>query len=298
MNALQKAAFLREGRMTAMMVRAADSGKRAMKTGELVKGFRDHNRWFIETEIAAAERAYTKALEAGFPDLLMSTLRGGADVAASKLPRIRVARKKTASSIGIAFDQTNEQAVIWIEQHAAELVQDVTRETRAALREMMRISFTEGIPPRQAAIMIRGVVGLTEVQAAAVARLRKTLLESSGKRVIAGKTPIRVPTTGMPADKLDRALTAYHQRLAKQRALVIARTETIRASNEGQRQLWQQAVQRGDLPAGIKRVWLVSDPCPICRPYANAVAKLDEPFLGSLMNPPAHPQCKCTTGLA
>ena len=74
------------------------------------------------------------------------------------------------------------------------------------------------------------------------------------------------------------------------RATMIARTETISASNEGALEAYKQS--------GVveKKEWLVAaDACDICIDIAMGGAiKLNESFSGGFDAPPAHPNCRCT----
>jgi len=72
---------------------------------------------------------------------------------------------------------------------------------------------------------------------------------------------------------------------AQRRATLIARTETLRAHNEGRKVFYREV--------GVTKVrWLVADDartCPACRALNGKVFKLDEaPDL------PFHPNCRCT----
>jgi hypothetical protein len=69
----------------------------------------------------------------------------------------------------------------------------------------------------------------------------------------------------------------------------------MRASNEGQKQLWDQAREKGLLTGEEKKVWMTADPCPICADLEGQTVPLSEDF--SIGGPPAHPNCRCTTGL-
>jgi hypothetical protein len=80
---------------------------------------------------------------------------------------------------------------------------------------------------------------------------------------------------------------------------MIARTETIKASSEGQHQMWQQARAKGLLDASIRRQWITTvGACPICAGLDGETRRLDESFSGGVFIPPAHPGCRCTTALA
>lgn len=187
-------------------------------------------------------------------------------------------------SVAFAFDVTNPEAVAWVNQNAGLLIREITEETRLAVRAIIKRSFEDGIPPREAAKLVRSVVGLTERQAQAVANLRARLVAK-----------------GVNKSRVTARTSAYADKLLRNRALTIARTETMRASNEGQQQLWRQARQGGYLSPSVKREWIATDDertCPICGPLDGVVVGLEEPFKLGLQAPPAHPRCRCTIGLA
>ncbi len=88
------------------------------------------------------------------------------------------------------------------------------------------------------------------------------------------------------------------------RAEMIARTETMRASNEGQQEAWDQAVTAGLLTGNEQQEWITADDeatCPICDPMDGVTVGLDEMFEvdgDEIDGPPAHPNCRCTLGLS
>jgi len=85
------------------------------------------------------------------------------------------------------------------------------------------------------------------------------------------------------------------------RAEMIARTETMEAANEGQSQLWDQAIEDGFLTGKERQVWIVTDDdrlCPECADLDGEEAELDGEFPGDGGDgPPLHPNCRCTVGL-
>lgn len=89
-----------------------------------------------------------------------------------------------------------------------------------------------------------------------------------------------------------------------ERADEIARTETMRASNEGQSQAWDQATADGLLTGGESQEWITTPDdrtCPICEPVDGQTVPLDGQFDvdgEKIDGPPAHPRCRCTVGLA
>lgn len=86
----------------------------------------------------------------------------------------------------------------------------------------------------------------------------------------------------------------------EERADLIARNESHLAASEGQRQAWYQAVDEGYLTGKERRTWIaVGDEktCPICSVLDGKTTKLDQPYPGELVGPPAHTLCRCTEGL-
>jgi hypothetical protein len=218
------------------------------------------------------------ALQQEFDPALRTALRdaifGGGQVA------MRQAR------LGMRFDLTNTRAAEAAEQAGAQLAQDVTAESRAAIRDLMGRAIREGWPPRDVARRIREHIGLTPRWSQAVENFRAAQA-----------------ARGVPAGQADARATRYAARLTRLRAEMIARTETLRAVNTGQRAAWESAQQAGELSPEARRVWIVTDDerlCPRCAPLEGQEVLVGQPFAtdeGALMEPPLHPQCRCTTGL-
>lgn len=178
---------------------------------------------------------------------------------------------------GMKFDAANPAAIAWAEEHAAELIADVTVNAQAAIRQVVVAGFENGVAPADTAKLIRASIGLTERDAVAVMNYQLKLINDG----VVGATA--------KAEK-------YAAKLTKSRAQTIARTETMRAANEGQQQLWEQAREAGLLDRTAKKVWIVADPCPICAGMSGETVRIDQTFsIGG--DPPAHPNCRCTVGL-
>ncbi len=172
----------------------------------------------------------------------------------------------------------------WAEQHAAELVQSDAA-TREIVRNMVASANEIGVPPRELAKALLDVVGLNDRQVAAVQRFAA-----------------RLQVEHVPQSTIDRRVSRYAQAQQRARALTIARTETIAAVNAGQQLLWEDAATRGLLDdARMERIWIVTEDdmldTKVCEPLSDARAPLDMPFRGGIMQPPAHPNCRCAIGL-
>lgn len=235
-------------------------------------------------DLAAAEEAIPwdvleREFTAEIQPVVAETVRRGGEASIKHLPAAVVAQMR--------FDLLNPRSVDFIRQHTAELVREVIEETRAAIRGVIQRAFEEGMHPRRSARYIRELVGLTERQAAAVENLRRRLLRD-----------------GASMQRAEEEAAKYSRRLHRNRALNIARTETLRAANEGQNLLWQQGIEEGlILPERTFREWIVTPDdrlCEFCEPMDGQRVGMNEPFqseLGPVDLPPLHPGCRCTVAL-
>lgn len=217
-----------------------------------------------------------------------------ASVAPTLRPAIREAfmetAQRSAKTFGMAFDLTNPKAVEAIDLQAGLMVQNITAESRAAIREVLRRGFLEGKTVQQMAREIRGSIGLTERFARAVENYRQAQLDA-----------------GVSPGKVQQRADRYAGRLLHLRAEMISRTETLAASNRGQQAVWEEARRAGNLPPDSRRTWIITPDdrlCPICEeiPDMNPDGVgVQEPFQtpeGAIMTPPAHVQCRCAVGLS
>jgi SPP1 gp7 family putative phage head morphogenesis protein len=115
---------------------------------------------------------------------------------------------------------------------------------------------------------------------------------------------------GMLADGVAPGVAAsrassYAERLRRQRAETIARTETLNAANAGQQALWNEAGRVGLVDrARAWKEWIVTPDdrlCVLCEQMEGARVRVDDEFStprGSLEHPPMHPRCRCAMGLS
>jgi len=188
------------------------------------------------------------------------------------------------AELGGSFSLRNPWTIPWLEQRTAELVTEITSTTREAIREVVADAYLQGGSASRLARTIRPLIGLRSDQIRAVMRRSEEL-------------------AGLSAAAHDRAIDAYGRKLLRQRAELIARTETVFAQAAGQDQAFRQAVEEGLVLAGAVRVW-VADPgertCPICSDLDGKESPIGGAFegLGDLYElPPAHPNCRCAVVL-
>lgn len=187
-----------------------------------------------------------------------------------------------ARGITYSFDAVNPQAVAWAKDHAGEQIADLTDQSRAAVRGIIERAISDGISPREAAQLIRQVVGLDPRRAQALASYRQQLVDAG-------------------EDGVERKVADYGDELLDDRAMTIARTETIAAANQGQLLLWRGARDDGLLNEDkTRKQWIATEDGRTdeeCATLDGQTVALDDEFDGGYDAPPAHPSCRCAMGL-
>jgi hypothetical protein len=287
-DALRRQAAARE-RASARAITGAATRARARVPVDPVRQRIAEQRVDEATTLATrAWDAETPALQRTLGRQLRDAQEAGAAVA-----------ERTAGLVG-RFDVTNPESVRWAQTRAATLVTEVSRETRAAIRQVITRGILQGVAPIDTARALRDVIGLTTRQESALQAFRASLLRLRQRpEGWAVETPLqRLSNRGLTMDRVRELVARYADRLLGQRAWLIARTETMAALNEGQRQLWAQA---GDELDGMERTWLVTDDerlCELCAPLDGERADLEGQYPeGGGAGPPRHPNCRCTEGL-
>jgi hypothetical protein len=192
------------------------------------------------------------------------------------------------AKVRFSFDGKNEAAQKQAKLRAARMVTRVSKETKEAVRALVVRAIRDGIPPYEAARMIKSMVGLTALQAQGAMNYRASLIEQ-----------------GHTLDRVDKLTDKYTERKIKERAWTIARTEIMDALNAGAEESWRQAKKKGFLSADAKKEFIVTGDerlCPVCGGMEDQQQPIDKPFITAtgkpIRNPPVHPRCRCTMALA
>ena len=194
----------------------------------------------------------------------------------------------------MSFDATDPRAIAWANAHAASAVREITNATREAIQIVISDAVSGKYSGDDAAIRISQVVGLTKGQTRSVTlmyeRTIAQLLEAGFSPQIARK---RAAT----------AAAGYRDRLVGTRAETIARTEIMRAANNGRYLSWAQGVEAGYISDKAYKKWNTypgfgsNGPCDVCSPMNGLVVRWDEAFPNGAMMPPIHARCRCTATL-
>lgn len=237
--------------------------------------------------------------------LLVSAANGGAAAVRALPSKVR---------LNMSFDLKSLDAQSFLESYAFPLIRQISDNTREGIRGVVLNAFKEGGHPFEQARLIRDMIGLTANQTAAVMNYRSALQGTGASLRSALTRSLRDgrfdPTVARAArnnatlspKQIDTMTGRYYERFVNYRAKTIARTESLRASNMGQRAAWSKAVKLGLLPKDQEREWEVSgdeNTCPECLALDGQRTGLNEEFAPGIMEPPdPHPTCVLGNTLA
>lgn len=172
------------------------------------------------------------------------------------------------------FSITNPRAIEWARNRSSNLITEIGSSTRETVREIITIGLRDGRAPRVIAKEIGSLVGL-----------RSDQLETLRKFEAGGASEAQVARRG--------------KQLLKQRAELISRSETLRSSNAGLKEMWHQAVDNDLLLADVQREWIATSDDRTRDEHAEIDGEqigLNDSFsLGE--EPGESPNCRCSQGI-
>lgn len=262
-------------------------------------------------DVAAAMRAL--GVEDGMKESLSPGLTRPLEDAFIRAGRDTLPRT-AGVTMGMRFDITNPNTATFLRNYDFGLIRQISQDTRDGIRAVIQNAFAMGGHPHEQARLIRASIGLTSNQAGAVANyerllragdsdaltraLRDRRFDPSVRRAVSGDQHLT-------EEQIERQVNRYRERMLQMRAVNIARTETMRASNAAQNMAWGQAADKGLLDrVTTRRFWLVTPDDRLCE-FCEAVPDMnpggvaldgyfETPF-GPVLYGPLHPQCRCIT---
>lgn len=174
------------------------------------------------------------------------------------------------------FDARDPLLQLSVDQAGGRDIGMIDAATREAVRLTVQDAHRSNWQPHVFAPQLHAMIGLTPQQAKAVVNLTNAQLADGVKPEVV-------------AARAER----YAARLLKQRATLIARTESVRAANLGRLAAFQQAAANGLVPrdsAFLEWSSVQTDPAEICFQLNGKRVPLEESSFNGLL-PPVHPNC-------
>lgn len=270
-------------------------------------------RFLSEGDIDGALRAATTGMATWFAQSWTPAYTASAERTALFLQR--------SLGVPMSFDIMSLGPIRHLQAHRLRLVTGFGVEQRAATMRALEGAFARGLNPRATARVFRGSIGLTENQVGWVQNYRRALEEGSSSALNRGLRDRRFDPTvrrsvesgeALSQQQIDRMVGRYTQKTLRYRSEVIARTESLRSTNGGQRDMFQQAIEEGDLRNDqLLREWNTAADERVrdshSAMHAQEVEGLDNPFISGLGNQLLYPgdpgapaedtvQCRCAVG--
>lgn len=250
--------------------------------------FREQGKVLSNSEIQ-------EAIQSGTPLLLADQVDWEHGIAKPLLDDIEVSRLAQFQKAGegavkgyrelrhfgpsLSFKVTNPRSVHFLRVFGAQLVTDITQETKAGLRQLLVTAYKEGLSIDQTANMIRGGIGVNKRQAISLRRYTEAAHAE------------------LPEAIANRRIERFTQKLIGARATMIARTELLRASNQGELEGWRQLQDEGIFETETVKIAMIAydeRTCDECLELDGEEVPLKEAFSNGVDAPPFHPECRCT----
>ena len=257
-----------------------------------------------------------------FQEVILEQLNEAGEFLAAKLASqltssVATVKKAETSGqsaiVGFTFDKTSTTATNYARTSAGQMVTNMASSQVQAVREAVTTAYTVGRTPTT---LTKDLVAVLQ-QARPTTDAAKSVAEHLGTNMngltvryeqavfnrsaqIATDLANRGITGTKALEKLQKDTQAYADRLRKSRASTIARTELIRANNQGRLESMFQAERQGLINSDTARKqWVTGrfDVCQICQTLNGETQKLRDDFSRGVMTPPAHPNCRCSINL-
>lgn len=163
---------------------------------------------------------------------------------------------QASRSTVLEFNTLNPRSVANLQLTRGRLIRELTDSQRGATLELLMDAQRRGLAPVEQARALRSSLGLTQHQAQAVTNYRR-LLETGSREALDrqlrdrrfDRTIRSAINRGEPLtrEQIDRMTDRYRERWLNFRARTVAETESLRAVHAGDEEMWQQAIDVGDV---------------------------------------------------
>ena len=186
----------------------------------------------------------------------------GGEVAAALQPAVIGVNGQT---VNFVFNATNPRLASFAQRATAQRIREISEDVRGVMRGVIQRGTLVGDNPRTTARAVRESLGLTAKQELAVRNYRAALETNSSSALQRALRDRRFDPTVRRAieqgvqlsdDQINRMVERYRARYVKYRSEVIARTESIRAVQGAQHELFQSYIDDGRIaPQQVRRFW-------------------------------------------
>ena len=210
------------------------------------------------------------------------------------------------TALDMKFNRASPMATQYASMSAGNMVRDMIDSQVRSVRSVVTRAFNEGLTRQQTSRNLIQILNEIPTPKGAIAgnyavghmfgNATKGLTVRYADAVVNRASRLVRQNPDISPVDLKRKADQYGAKLRRSRARTIARTEMMRASNQGRLQgMWQAADQGLVNPTLAKKQWVTSsfDVCPICVPLNGVTVGIRDSFGPPGQAPPAHPNCRC-----
>lgn len=156
-----------------------------------------------------------------------------------------------ASASLVTYDATNPRAAQWAVENRARFVAEVTSDIRESIAQVVGRGISRGTNPIEQAREIRSAIGLTAHQEQIISNYRRALTEGDYGNALSrelrdGRSDkllrrMQASKSQLSPDQVEGLVERYRKNWVVYRSEVIGRTESLRATHEGNEEMLEQA---------------------------------------------------------
>lgn len=199
-------------------------------------------------------------------------------------------RNNMPMKAGVSFDPGNPRAAALIKEAAETFIIELDQNTRKTVYATLAEMQLAGAGPAEMARAIQGNLGLTEKQMEAVANYRRLLEEGSMEALRRQQRDRRFDPSVRRArerplsqEQIDRMVESYKRTAIKNRAVTIARTESLSAINAARLEAFRQSLEKSGIdPNRAVKEWRSSRDNRVRDQHVNLDGQrtmVDQPFI-------------------
>lgn len=279
-----------------------------------------HFREVLKAPMNAVNAVHEAAATIGAGQITERLRRAGKEVRYHRVARhglrysvLRPNVVRIGKDTGFGFDRFDAATQARLRARQDEIIAELDAQARSTIEMVILDGVRADDTFEQIAAAIRDTITLTRSQAQAVLNYRNDLEDldpNALARALRNTTlDSEVEDAIFSGQFLDDAMIEqlvqdYADNYLDYRAATISRTESLRAANEGLRDGYQQAADRGVFPEeAVTRQWLAAideRTCPVClsivenNPDGVGLYEDFQSDDGPAGDPPIHPNCRCT----
>ena len=174
-----------------------------------------------------------------------------------------------SAQVALRFNISNPKTSAFLNRYSMDLISGVTNDAKRTINFVISEGLKAGDNPFTIARDVRDSIGLTPLQQQAVQNYRTALENLNSSALDRALRDRRFDSTTQSAidagnaltdEKIDRMVDRYQDRFLDYRAETIARTESTRAVSAGQKALYDQAIENGNImESQVKRFWVTAE---------------------------------------